>query len=349
MNKLNKTISAAGVAISTLLLSGCLAGSGSSASVVASTPVVPPVAPVTPVSPVIPASPAAQLAANTLVALDSAGLSVTETKNALGTASFITGPGVLLAATTLTIPQTIVVAPVLPAMASATFTGGINTSVAALAANPAVAGAYTGAALNGKSFSINSQQSNVLATLASPQAGLTYADFGDWQLSSNIPAGASGLVTMASWAGGTQVTQTMPVVGNATYAGVTSASSLTTVGGGTSLYQLSGNISLTANFASGTIAGNITNISAVNNAGAAPVAAGAFNNVTLSGTISGNAFNGTTTAGALPVGVNPASIAAGTTGTVAGHFYGPTANEVSGVWGMATSTVQAQGSFGAKK
>ncbi|MBI5918412.1 MAG: transferrin-binding protein-like solute binding protein [Nitrosomonadales bacterium] len=278
-------------------------------------------------------------------ASDTVTFSVPVTRDAFGKVTAVTGHGTLQAATTLTImPAAAVGNP----PASLAVAGGVAATVLPLSTIAGTTGAYTGTtAVAGETFDIYTRQASVLATVASPQAGLTYADFGDWQ-SHPVAVGAS-TVSLSHWAGGTQYTLAMPVVGTASYTGKSSGSVIAITGATATQYALSGNISLTADFAASTVAGNITNISAVNNTTGVAVAAGSFNNVALSGTISGNAFNGTATAGAAPVGVNPASITAGASGTVAGHFYGPAANEAAGVWGMSTSTVQAAGSFGAKQ
>lgn len=317
-----------------ILLSGCLASDGShkpegiaANSAVFTTPTVFVPGPGTPVT--------TPCAANTLCGGDS--VTVTMPIDANGNA---TGA----AATIGTVKFDAALATGLPV--SATISGAVNTTVPVLTLVPLTG--FIGTTADGRPFQMASASNGiptVSPTLADPTPGLHYSNFGYWTM---VPAAAvPGTLTLSAWAGGTQFTTTMPTTGSATYTGVTSGTSL--VNATNTAYDLNGVVSLTANFATSNITGSITRITATNTNGLIPVAAGSFNNITLTGTINGNAFSGSAAAGAVPAGTNPASIAAGTAGTTAGHFYGPAANEVTGVWALSTGTVQALGSFGAKQ
>lgn len=266
-----------------------------------------------------------------------------------GLATTATGSATALGATTLTMTLD----PVAHQPVSATFAGAINTSVA-LTQQPLTSlnpGSFTGTAATGQSVLLTSFNSTNLA-IGLNGVGLTYADFGEW-LMQPATAGA-GTATYSVWAAGTQLTAAMPTSGGATYKGITRGISMVA----NTAYQLNGNLTLTASFTAtgGSITGNITRITAATfpNHGmpgttGITTLTGGFNDIALAGTINGNAFTGTATAGVVTsAGPNPAAIAVGTTGTTSGNFYGPNANEVAGVWSLSTATVQASGSFGAK-
>jgi hypothetical protein len=114
------------------------------------------------------------------------------------------------------------------------------------------------------------------------------------------------------------------------------------------LYLLAGTTSLTADFTNSTIVGSLTGITAKDVS--TQLAAGAFNDLTINGTISSgsSSFSGSVTAGAAPT-ASPVAIATGatTSGVSSGHFYGPNANEVSGTWALSSGTIKASGAFGA--
>lgn len=335
-----------GVTTSSAVPTGTFYGPGAATGPVATTatPTVP--STVTPIT--------TQCAANTFCGVDAATASYPLNNDPVTLATTYTGAPTVLGATTFAA----VLDPVTGKPISATISGGINTSVATLSKMPA--GSYRGLAANGLTFDMLAYGNpnaliglpGIPATAASPSAGLTYSDFGDWYMYPN----PTGQITeyKSHWAGGTQLTSAMPTTGTATYAGITVGTAWVNAAGTWTDYGLAGNVALTANFTStgGTLTGNITGISASTVVAGLPFAAGAFNDVALAGTIVGNAFTGTATAGAVPAtipGPTPAAIAVGTTGTVGGHFYGPTANEVTGVWAMSAGNVQAMGSFGAKQ
>lgn len=324
---LNVKIKTISIAVTTALLSGCLASSGGGG--IAAPATAP--APGTPVT--------TQPAANTFYSPDAVTVTVPITI-AGGAMATVTGPATVLGATTFTATLN----PATGNATSATMAGAVDGSVPAL--TTLVAGtAYTGVATNGQTVNVGNFGTLVPGTASSPAAGLLYSGFGMWEMYPTTAGAAT--YTTSVWAGGTQFTTTMPTSGSATYSGMTDGLVLVTAAGVSTPYGIAGALALTANFATSAITGNITGTVAID--GNTGMNAGAFNNVALAGTINGNAFSGTATAGALPAGINPAAIAAGTAGTTSGHFYGPTANEVTGVWSMSGGGVQAIGSFGAKQ
>jgi hypothetical protein len=103
--------------------------------------------------------------------------------------------------------------------------------------------------------------------------------------------------------------------------------------------RLTGDASLQANFGNGSITGNLTNM----RAGGMP-----WNSVSLMGSISGgqNAFSGTSAATSAPGGI--ASMNGSATGTFAGMFFGPSAQELGAVWTLHDFTATAIGTIGAR-
>lgn len=313
---LNTKLKITFVAITAALLSGCFASSGGTVAPVAAV-TTPPVT--------------TQCAANTTCIPDMSALSIQTSVDASGKWTS-TGTVTTLGATTSTVAKD----PTNGTVTSITITGGVSTTVAAPTTDLYEA---RGTAADGQHVDFWKDVSQgVQPTSASPTTGLQYSIFGTWD---KYPSNASTM-TFGGYAGGGNFTMSMPTTGSATYTGRAAAYVL----GNSVLYDLGGSLNLTANFAASTITGSMTGMTARDSTGAA---AGLFNNVALAGTISGNAFTGTATAGALPAGTNAAAIAAGTAGTSSGHFYGPAANEVTGLWGMSGGGVTVVGAFGAKQ
>jgi hypothetical protein len=77
-------------------------------------------------------------------------------------------------------------------------------------------------------------------------------------------------------------------------------------------------------------------------------AAGApWNNVAFNSTITGSAFSGTTSVTSAPGSAG--SLGAGATGTLEGHFFGPTAQEAGAVWTLFDGTKAAIGTLTGKQ
>ena len=100
---------------------------------------------------------------------------------------------------------------------------------------------------------------------------------------------------------------------------------------------VSGDASLEANFGTRHISGNLTNMTN----GSAP-----WNSVSLLGAISGGNFSGTTAATSEPGG--PSALSGSATGTFAGLFFGPAAQELGAVWTLSDGTATAFGTIGAR-
>lgn len=178
--------------------------------------------------------------------------------------------------------------------------------------------------------------------------GLTYSDFGWWNTSTT---NANGLPvdTIGYFGSGptANLTTAMPKTGSAIYSGVFIGDAYD----GTSRFQLVGYLGLTASFSAASVKGQINNISAYTTSW--PGITTTYNDINLSGKIAGNGFSGSATASSMSgtsgAPTNSAALPAGTTGTFNGHFYGPTANEITGVMQINSGLNKAGGSFGAKQ
>ncbi len=113
--------------------------------------------------------------------------------------------------------------------------------------------------------------------------------------------------------------------------------------------SLAGNAALNVNFATGAITGALSGMQVTPAAASAPV--GTWNDVSLSATISGATFAGSTSATSSPTGAAGAPyVLAGTaTGTIKGAFYGPAADEAGAIWTLSDGQRSAIGSIGATK
>ncbi|MGH6956896.1 MAG: transferrin-binding protein-like solute binding protein [Caulobacteraceae bacterium] len=129
-------------------------------------------------------------------------------------------------------------------------------------------------------------------------------------------------------------TSSMPTTGSATYSGVGNVTGSDFWPAG-AILSLTGDGSLTANFATGAVSGSMTGIK---------VAQNPWNNVTITGSISGDTFSGATSSG--PTGGTGYEMNNGT-GSISGGFYGPNANEVGAVWTLSDGFSSAIGVFGA--
>jgi hypothetical protein len=163
---------------------------------------------------------------------------------------------------------------------------------------------------------------------------LDYTAFGTWSYGTES----------AGWVSGYQTpTAAVPTTGSATYSGHTYGVVDATVGGATTQASLKGDASLNVAFASGQVTGSLTNMT-VTPAGAA---AAPWNDVSITATLSGATFSGTTAAASAPSGPYAAQSTA--VGGVQGALYGPAAQEAGAVWDLHDGAVHAVGSLGVRK
>jgi len=109
-----------------------------------------------------------------------------------------------------------------------------------------------------------------------------------------------------------------------------------------------GVVNVGVNFSNGAVSGALTNLT-VNDG----TTTGAWNNVSLSGKLSGAAVSGTTSVSTVPTNIGNLAMPAGATGTFNGSLFGPSAQEIGAVWTLHADTPDggktAVGTFGATK
>lgn len=209
-----------------------------------------------------------------------------------------------------------------------------------------------------------------LVSYAPPGGGLSYLQLGSWTNATQTGT-ASTANTLAFFIFGFQTpSASMPATGKATYTqsggveglaftqgGALSTNAPTQGGhvGGAGEGLIKGDGTLTADFATGSITGSFTNMTSTTgkftNGYVSCVCSGTtrpWNDIALTGTISGAAISGTTSISSNPN--NATSFTASGSGTISGGFYGPAADEVGLVWTVQDSNKSiAAGTFGAPK
>lgn len=180
-------------------------------------------------------------------------------------------------------------------------------------------------------------------------SGLDYASYGVWE--ERLPfnffpfSSDSGVIIIggAMSFGVLTAADFVPTTGTASYAGFMNG--FYGEGGTGTGFYLDGTAALTANFGSNSVQASFTNISASEFFG---VSGGStkFRSFNANATISGNGFSGTASNVGLPVdGIGPDM-----DGTIIGHFYGPSAQEIGGVFQLnGDDGSTAVGAFAAKQ
>jgi len=166
-------------------------------------------------------------------------------------------------------------------------------------------------------------------------ANASYAALGFWEVDATI--GATPLIFLGSFITGYETPVSgMPTTGTANYAGTSNVAGIvTSLSGGFNRGALLGDASYTANFGTNSLTGAFTNINVISDNGNS--VSMPWNNVSVTGTISGSHFSGSATA-ASPALTNAYTVTGGTTGHFDGSFYGPNANELAGVWSFMDAT-----------
>jgi hypothetical protein len=101
---------------------------------------------------------------------------------------------------------------------------------------------------------------------------------------------------------------------------------------------LTGNVAASVNFATGLVSGTLTNMN-VNTGVVVP-----WNNVSLSGSLSGATISGSTAVTSSPAG--DLSLGASATGTFNGALYGPNGQELGAVWSLHDATGGGKSALG---
>ncbi len=147
-------------------------------------------------------------------------------------------------------------------------------------------------------------------------------------------------------------TSAMPTTGSAIYHAGSAAQPVGLGaffnGNGGPSAALAGQIDITADFAGGTVNGTLTNTVAVYGTGTYNSNGEIFaklpwNNVAMTGSISGNTISGTSSVTSNPA--NLTSIGPGATGTIKGGFYGPTADQIGLIWTLSDGKSAALGTI----
>lgn len=175
--------------------------------------------------------------------------------------------------------------------------------------------------------------------------GLSYTEFGAW--SQTDPTGVQSSTGYFSYGFETPPVA-MPATGTATYVQTGGVNGTVFVRSGNGVVEatVSGDASLTANFATGGVSGNFTNMSAYNSGRFTP-----WNDVSVTGTVAAgsNSFSGSTATASAPGG--SFGLSGNASGHINGSFYGPAANEIGAVWTLSNGdgTGSAIGVAGARK
>jgi hypothetical protein len=108
--------------------------------------------------------------------------------------------------------------------------------------------------------------------------------------------------------------------------------------------NFTGDMSLTANFGARTLSGSFTNLTITDKTLLQPT----LNDVSFTASIDSNRnwFSGVTGVTNQPSGQQ--AFAENASGSITGMFYGPSANEVGGVWTLSDSVRRLIASFGGK-
>ena len=176
---------------------------------------------------------------------------------------------------------------------------------------------------------------------------LNYSAFGAWNLTP-IQAGGSGTYQFGAGMSGYQTPSANVPTGTATYLG----NSATTGGvfghvvtpdgtGNIVINSVTGDASIAVNFSTGNVNGSLTNMMVATT----PTTSTPWNNVSLTGTMSGATLSGTTaSSGTPPAGSR--SFDASSTGTFNGSLFGPNGEELGAVWTLHDSTGQGKSALG---
>jgi len=183
---------------------------------------------------------------------------------------------------------------------------------------------------------------HVYVHIADPAtSNLAWTSYGMWGF--HVDSGAPSTTSAAFVTGYKTPNGSVPKTGTATFAGSVVGQVIYPQAGvenGIGSANLTGNASLQANFATGAITGDLTHMAA----GSVP-----WNSVSLQGSIATgeNYFSGSSAATSAPS--NSTSLSSSATGTFAGMFFGPSAQELGAVWTLSDGTRSAIGSIGASK
>lgn len=165
--------------------------------------------------------------------------------------------------------------------------------------------------------------------------------YGGWAVRTAAGAQGSPFVT-----GYETPDSAIPTSGNATFNGFVQGQVLVADGADLRAAALSGDATIVANFAAGTLTGAAPSIMAIPLGVLPAVTPGTpqpWNALTFNGTFTTglNGFTGTTAVSSAPG--NSYSLSSGATGLLAGRFYGPGAEELGAIWNLYDGNKVASG------
>jgi hypothetical protein len=182
-------------------------------------------------------------------------------------------------------------------------------------------------------------------------SSMNYAFYGLWETDTSVSIQGSfdAVKHIGAFVAGYQTpASAMPTSGTATYSGTNNVTGIVAsypYYGGIFVDGLKGDASFSANFATGTLSGNFTNMTINVKPINAPLFSAPWNDVSVSASIAQgtSTFSGTTTVTSTP----PHGFSAGTTGLIQGSFYGPNAQELGAAWSLSDGATTAIGVVGA--
>ena len=178
---------------------------------------------------------------------------------------------------------------------------------------------------------------------SSPTGDFVWSAFGYWSILSSTNLAQNNSQFVAGW---TTAYSSIPTTGSADYNGFIKGGVLKpNASGGYRSASLLGDANLHVDWASGAVSGGAPSILATP---AGSVQTQAWNSLTFAGTMTSgvNGFTGTTQVTSAPG--NSMSLLGSATGTIAGQFYGDSAQEVGALWNLHDATSGASGVLVAK-
>jgi hypothetical protein len=177
---------------------------------------------------------------------------------------------------------------------------------------------------------------------------LSYTALGAWNITPIKAGSTAGDYQFGIGLSGYQTpaanvpTGTATYVGNGTNGGAWGHVASPDGTGGIFIASVEGSANIAINFSSGSVSGSLTNMSVETGAGKPSVP---WNDVSLTGSMSGSTLSGTTAStGAVPTGNS--SFAAGSSGNFSGALFGPNGEELGAVWTLHDATGQGKSAIG---
>jgi hypothetical protein len=169
---------------------------------------------------------------------------------------------------------------------------------------------------------------------------LSYLRFGSWAIQNSAGAMTAGAPVFGGYE---TPAANMPTTGTATYAGDMEGNVSFLSGNARVLGEVEGKAAISANFATNSLTGSVTGTEIYAELPGGNDRSGAWNDFTVTATLSGNGFAGATAVSNAPGGAG--TLNAGAAGTVSGTFFGPNANEIGAIWTLSDGATTAVGTI----